>query len=266
MPPKTTFIGCLCAAMVLGSIGTAHAEPLALSYSEDWRFELTGYLFAPASTTGSTTVAGQTVPLDLNLKDALELLDFAISGRFEAWRGNLGFIADMNYLALEANAQPAPPITADVNVKQAWLGFLAAYRVASGTTASGNPYSIDVQAGARYNSLEQTVAITGGPGSGTTLGGTETWWEPVIGIRGLWKINDRWSAVAAADASGFGAGGNDLAWSATLGAAYKIGKNGSLKFGLRHYSIDYSTVRSDGPFAYKVKQTGPYIGYTYTFN
>lgn len=269
-PPKKTekqlTFGALAVLIFAFTSVPARADQAAFAYSDDWQFDLTGYLFAPASTTGSTTVAGQTVPLDLNLKDALELLDFAFAGRFEAWRGNLGFIVDMNYLALEANAQPAPPITADVNVKQSWLGLLAAYRVASGTNAQGRAYSVDIQGGARYNSLKQTVAISGGPGAGTTLGGTETWWEPVIGVRALWQINDRWSGLAAADAGGFGAGGNDLAWSATLGLAYKTGENGAIKFGLRHYSIDYSTVRADGPFAYKVKQTGPYIGYTYTFN
>lgn len=252
-------------ALIVGST-SASAEQSALTFSDDWQYDLTGYLFAPGSTTGSTTVAGQTVPLDLNLKDALDLLDFAIAGRFEAWRGDIGFITDMNYFSLAASVQPAPPINADVDVTQAWLGLLMAYRVASGINSKGNAYSIDFQGGARYNSLKQTVAISGGPASGTTLGGTETWWEPVIGARVLWEINDRWSGLAAADAGGFGAGGNDLAWSATFGLGYKVGENGILKFGLRHYSIDYATDRADGPFAYKVKQSGPYIGYTHTFN
>lgn len=253
-------------AYLICACSLAQAEQAVLNYSDDWKFDLSGYMFAPASTTGTTTVAGQAVPLDLNLKDALDLLDIAFAGRFEAWRGNFGFIADLNYLGLGADAQPAPPITANVDVVQSWVGLLAAYRVASGATANGGAYSIDLQGGARYNRLKQTVAITGGPGSGTTLGGTETWWEPVIGARAVWDVNDRWTGFAAADAGGFGAGGNDLAWSATLGAGYRTGKNGALKFGLRYYSIDYSTVRSDGPFAYNVEEVGPFIGYTYTFN
>ena len=252
--------------LALGMVSESRADQAALTHSDAWKFDLSGYLFAPASTTGSSTIAGQTVPLDLSLSDALDLVDLAFSGRFEAWRGDLGLIVDMNYLGLEVNAQPAPPITANVDIKQAWLGLLAAYRVASGTTANGGSYSVDVQGGARYNSLKQTVDIVGGPGSGTSLGGTETWWEPVVGVRAIWKINDRWNGFAAADAGGFGAGGNDLAWSATAGAGYKVGKNGALKFGLRYYSIDFSTERSDGKFSYDVDQVGPFIGYTYTFN
>ncbi|WP_299351970.1 hypothetical protein [uncultured Shimia sp.] len=256
----------LIAIAVFGAFSTsAHAEQAAFTYSDDWQFDLTAYAFLPGSLSGSSTIAGQTVPLDLGLSDALDLLDFTFAGRFEAWKGDWGFIADVNYLALEINAQPAPPITADVNVEQAWLGLLGAYRVASGSNSRGNTYSIDLQGGARYNSLKQTVAITGGPGTGAALGGTETWWEPVIGARALWQINALWNGFAAADAGGFGAGGNDLAWSATLGLGYEVGKHGTLKFGLRYYSIDYSTVRSDGVFAYKVQQIGPFVGYTYTF-
>ncbi|SHJ54477.1 hypothetical protein SAMN05444000_11012 [Shimia gijangensis] len=263
---KSTKKSCLIAIALFGFISTsAHAEQAAFTFSDDWTFDLSVYAFLPGSLSGSSTIAGQKVPLDLDLSDALDLLNFAFAGRFEAWNGDLGFIADLNYLALEINAQPAPPITADVDVEQAWLGLLGGYRVASGTNGRGNAYSIDLQGGARYNSLKQTVAITGGPGAGTTLGGTETWWEPVIGARALWQINDRWNGFAAADAGGFGAGENDLAWSATLGLGYEVGKHGALKFGLRYYSIDYSTVRSDGVFAYKVQQIGPFVGYTYTF-
>ena len=172
----------------------------------------------------------------------------------------------MNYLSLEADLAPAPPITVDVDVTQSWLGLLAAYRVASGTTSNGKRYSVDVQGGARYNSLKQTVAILAGPGLGTTLGGTETWWEPVVGMRGFWEINDRWTGAALAEFGGFGAGGNDLSVNATAGFDYKTGDRGSLKFGLRYTSIDFSTTRSDGVFAYDVDSFGPFIGYSYTFN
>ncbi|WP_170425264.1 hypothetical protein [Ruegeria arenilitoris] len=40
---------------------------------------------------------------------------------------------------------------------------------------------------------------------------------------------------------------------------------GSLKLGVRYYSIDYSTDRTDGKFAYDADQIGPFIGYSYRF-
>ncbi|WP_147235131.1 hypothetical protein [Ruegeria sp. A3M17] len=155
--------------------------------------------------------------------------------------------------------------TADVDVTQYWIGLLGAYRVLGGTDAAGRKRSFDLSAGVRYNSLKQTVAISGGPGPGANLGGTEAWWEPVIGARYAWQINDRWTGGASIDAGGFGVNGDDLQWSATLGADYSLGDRGSIKLGLRYYSIDYSTTRSDGEFAYDVDQFGPFIGYTLSF-
>jgi len=99
-----------------------------------------------------------------------------------------------------------------------------------------------------------------------TLGGTETWWEPVIAARGIWELSDDWTGVLMADAGGFGVNGSNLQWSTTLGFDYSRWENTSIKFGWRYYSIDFETVRSDGVFAYDVSQSGPFIGLTYSFN
>jgi hypothetical protein len=53
---------------------------------------MTPYLFLPVSTTGTSTVAGGSVDLDLSLKDVLKHLNFAVSGRAEAWKGDFGLI------------------------------------------------------------------------------------------------------------------------------------------------------------------------------
>lgn len=254
-------------AAALGMVGESRAEQAALTYSDNWKFDSSGYGFIPFSTQGTSTVAGSPVDLDMDLKDALDVLDLAFAGRFEAWRQNFGFIVDLNYIKLTDDEDPTSSVSVEIETKQAWLGLLAAYRVASGVTPKGGKYSIDVQGGARYNKLKQEADVDiDGPGGGGKLGGTETWWEPVVGARAIWKINDRWNGFAAADAGGFGVGGNHLAWSATLGGGYKVGKNGALKFGMRYYSIDFSTRRSDGKFGYDIQQWGPFFGYTHSFN
>lgn len=256
----------------LGALATpALADPAVLRPSGNWETDLTVYLFAPVSTSGTSTVAGVEAELDMNLRDALEVLDFTISGRLESWRENLGIIVDANYLGISDDGAVTGPgpfgkgIDAEVDVSQHWFGLLGAYRVGYGQLGSGQPYSFDLQAGLRYNEIKQTVKISGGPGGGRKFGGTETWWEPVVGARVAWGINDRWSGAFMMDAGGFGVGGNDLAISAMLGADYNINDRTSLKLGWRYYSIDYSTNRSDGKFAYDVIQTGPIIGLTVAF-
>ncbi len=260
-----SFVGAICAIVLPNHV---RADTAVLNHSEDWKSDLTVYGFIPFTTSGTSTIAGQTADIDLDLGDVLDILDFGISGRFETWRGDFGFIIDANYLSLGADdSATIGPVNLDleVDVEQYWVGLLGSYRVASGTNSVGRAYSFDVSAGARYNSLKQTFDASGGPGPGISLGGTETWWEPVVGARYVWGINDKWTGAAIFDAGGFGVNGSELQMSASLGASYKINDAGAIKVGVRYYSLDYSTIRADGEFAFDAYEIGPFVGYTFSF-
>jgi hypothetical protein len=257
---------------------SAAADPLTPRNMNDdeWRFSVSTYVFAPVSTTGTSTIAGGEVDLDFDLADILDFLNLAIAGRGEAWKGDLGFILDASYVDLGMGGDIGLPdpvggtASVDVSIEQAWVSLMGAYRVAHGPyDASGRRYSFDLQAGARYNSLKQkvdaSIDIGPGPGVQTKLGGTETWWEPVIGARGTIELSERWTAALMADFGGFGVGGDDLQWRVLGVMGYRPWENTSLKFGWQFYGIDFSTNRSDGKFAYDVVQTGPYLALTYQF-
>lgn len=233
--------------------------------------------FLPVSTAGTSVVAGGAADIDLSLSDVFEVLNIALSGRAEAWRGDFGLIVDDYYMNIgggETFTGPGGRLTASVDIvaEQAWLDLLGAYRVAHGAwDDTGRLYSVDVQAGIRYSYLRQEVEASFGtdliPGDPvqSKLGGSEYWWEPVVGLRGAMQVSDRWTLGARADFGGFGAGGSDLQWKALVGADYRPWENTSLKLGWQFYGIDYSTTRSDGEFAYDVFQTGPYLGVTFGF-
>ncbi len=259
----------LFAAIAFGSaVSIASAEPFSRSgQSEtDWRYVLNLYAFLPARTTGTSTVAGTQVPLDLDLGDAVSLLQFAGSGQFEAWRGNWGFIVDANYVSLEAGGTLPTPAGATFNadIRQKWFGLLAAYKVFDGYNANGRRYAFDLQGGVRYNSLRQEITISA-PAPLPVLGGDEGWWEPVIGARAMWELNDRWAAIASLDLGGFGAGGNDLQLGANVLFDWKPWDRTSIYFGYRYFSMDYSTTLATGPFAYDVSQHGPVFGVKFRF-
>jgi len=251
--------------------GTVAAEPISMGNQSDsdWRYSIATYAFIPARTIGDSTVGGTTIPIDLKPKDAVEYLSFAFAGRFEAWRGSFGLIVDANYVALEGDdTLPAPPGgTVNVDIKQRWLNLMAAYKVAGGTYGKNNlPYAIDLHAGVRYNALKQEVKITlPGPTALPTLGGDEDWFEPVIGARGMWMLNDKWTAITSLELGGFGAGGNDLQIAANVGFEWQAWDKTSVSFGYRYFSMDYSTTLPTGTFAYDVEQHGPVIGLTYKF-
>jgi len=271
MKPKHDFRAVLkpiTAAAALLLAGTfANADPVGLAFSEEWQHGVTVYGFLPSSLTGTSTIAGTSVDLDLDFQDAIELLDFGISAQYEGWKGKWGVIVDANYAALGAQQSiplPVGDVNVDLDVKQTWVGVLGGYKVATGTYGdNGHRYSVDLQAGLRYNQLKQEADIST-PGPGGTLGGTETWTEAVLGARGTWELSDRWAVAVAADA-GLGGENVNSHWRASVGFDYQAWENTSIRFGWRHYQIDYETERSDGAFAYDITQTGPLLGLTFSF-
>lgn len=266
------------AAVMIGHPGMAFADPLGLRGASDdeWRFTVSPYLFLPVSTTGTSTVAGGTVDLDLSLKDVLKHLEFAVSGRAEAWKGDFGLIIDTYYVNIGGDESiglpdsPGVTVGVDVDVKQFWFDLLGAYRVAHGAyDGTGRRYSIDLQAGVRYNRLRQKVdvdvSIDIGPGVGvqTSLGGTEYW--SIVGVRGVVDLSERWMFAARADFGGFGVNDDHLQWKVITGFDYRAWERTSVRFGWMFYGIDYSTNRSDGKFAYDIFQHGPYMALAYRF-
>lgn len=248
------------------------ADPLPLPGQSEvgWRYSFGLNAFLPLTTRGSSTLAGRTAPVDLSLKEVLEILDFAAAGRFEAWNGDFGVIVDANYMSIGADSPFPIPVgsTISVNVRQKWLGVLAAYRIADGTYGANNQrYTFDLQGGVRYNSIRQVVNLqTPGPLTPPTVGGDESWFEPVIGARGMWRVNDKWTTVASIELGGFGVGGNDLQVGANIGMDFRPWDNTSIVFGYRYFSIDYNSTLPSGPFAYESRQQGPYVGVKFRFH
>ncbi|MFK7870876.1 MAG: outer membrane protein [Roseobacter sp.] len=260
------------AILLLASASQTSAQSLpALGQGDDdWRQSVSVFLFAPLAVQGTSTVAGQSAEIDLGLSDVLDLLEFVAIGRYEAWNGDFGVIVDANYVGLEADATLAGPLGSKVNVdfRQRWLGVMAGYRLANGTYgARGERYTFDLQGGARYNSIRQQINITTpGPGNLPVLGGDESWIEPVIAARGMWRLNDKWTTIASLELGGFGAGGNDLQIGANVGFDYQPWENAAITVGYRYFSVDYSDTLTSGTFAYDASQHGPYVGFKYYFD
>ncbi|GMG87788.1 hypothetical protein [Biformimicrobium ophioploci] len=247
---------------------------------EGWRFDITPYAFLPASIEGTSVVAGSELKLDLDFQDALDLLDFAFSARTEGWKGNFGVISDLYYIDLGVDAEleipPPPPGEAtlfiDADIRQAWLSALGAYRFAHGEYGSnGYRYAWDVSLGARWNYLKQEIRTRLGTDIGIAdgqqqkLGGSESWWEPVIGLRGMAEISPCLAMAIRLEAGGFGVNDDERQWIGLIGLDWRPWEHTSLKFGAQAYGIDYETRKSDGEFAYDIEQYGPYLGVTLRF-
>lgn len=273
-----TILAVLVVVVGVGKFDEARADPMAVSSFDDseWRVDFSPYLFLPYTVEGDSTIAGQTVSFELDTSDILDLLNFALSGRLEVWKGDFGLILDGYYVNLGAGGNVDTPgplplnVGIDIDIRQFYVDGLGSYRVFNQPyNADGDMWSLDLTGGIRYNYLRQEVDlnVTGGlgPGAATTLGGDEKWVDPIIGARATMELNERWTAGLRGDIGGFGVSDADLQWSVTGGFDYRPWETTSLKFGWRAYSIDMETTLSDGTFAYDVFQHGPYVAMTYRF-
>ncbi|MCA0892309.1 outer membrane protein [Microbulbifer agarilyticus] len=260
---------------------TSLAQNAEQESEKEWEYSLTPYLFLPVATEGTSTVAGTEADLDLDLSDVLDILDIAFATRFEARRDRFGILADLYYVSLSmdqgATLKPAvnpeldltATLNVDVDVRQGWLSLQGMYRAFESPVGAKYPWAVDLSAGARWNYLKQEIDtnleidILPGPGIQQSLGGTETWWEPVVGFRTGIEVSSCLTLALRADVGGFGAGGDDLQWGVLVGAERAFNDRHALRFGYLFYGIDYATYRADGRFAYDIDQHGPYLAYSW---
>jgi hypothetical protein len=114
-------------------------------------------------------------------------------------------------------------------------------------------------AGARLTYLRVELDVDPGP----TVDDSESWVDPLIGLRGDLELTERLALFAEADVGGFGIG-SDLAWNAQLFLTYRTAVFGvatDLALGYRALRQDYD----HNDFAYDVTTSGPIIGAAFHF-
>lgn len=244
-----------------------------------WSFEIGGYGFIPISIDGTSTVDGGAVDLDLGPDEIFDLLQFAVSGRGEAWRRRdvnngsaFGFILDAQYVNLGLSNQGIGPRsggTVKADIRQGIVDAALGYRFPSVSMGSSPQQRIefDVTAGARFNYLRQKIQVIPGLPAPFTqdLGGDKRWVSPLIGARANFVFTERWNLVVRGDMSGFGVSGEDLSWSLTGIAGYRFTEKATFRLGYRVYDIDYSDGEGADEFGYDITQHGPFVGLSYKF-
>jgi hypothetical protein len=249
----------------------------------EWDFVVTPYVWLPARSDITSTVAGKSADLELTLKEIVDIFDvFAISGRVEAWKGRFGLIGDAMWIKLNIDDKTVPlpgpflEINIDtVDMQEAIFDFAAAYRVLQRPLRQGRALPalyFEPFLGARVVYLKQKIDVTIEPqgpilpARSTTLGDEKTWAELMIGGRLWMQVLDKLSFALRGSVSGFGIGeGSDLQWDFLAGADYRPWQRASFKLGYRVYQIDYMTGSGRDAFGYNTTQHGPYLGVSIYF-
>ncbi|MFC7336451.1 hypothetical protein ACFQY0_04615 [Haloferula chungangensis] len=241
--------------------GTPDVEPVltpAPSASDGWEFRLA--IYGPMMGMDGTVGVGPVVgTVDIPFSEILESLDGGFFSSFEA-RGNRWSInGDIMWLKMSSSSYPGP---------NSYLGFKQEQFMSTLTTGfelyEDESTVFDIFGGLAVTSLDVDVDFTTFPALrppvSRTIGGSETWIDPIVGLRARHRFADNWSVFGSASYGGFGVGSDEY-WQLIGGIAYHMTEHSSIALAYRGIGVDYR----DDNFLYNTKTYGPNLGIMFRF-
>jgi hypothetical protein len=222
-----------------------------------WTFTVAPYVWL-AGLDGNVGAGGITTHVDASIGDILSNFDIAVMGVAEARYEQFGIFTDLVYVRLSASGDtPLDALASGVDFTTQSLMWTAAaeYRLLDRPDAS-----VDAVAGFRLFSLKNELDLNP-PGllGGTELSQTETWADPIAGLKGRVSLTPEfyltgWGLIG-------GGASAELTWDLMGGAGYQFTSSFSAVAGYRAAGVDYE---NDG-FVYDVVQHGPILGAVFRF-
>ncbi|MBI5062671.1 MAG: hypothetical protein HZB87_04170 [Desulfatitalea sp.] len=260
------FVGFVVAVVLLPVPAPAAAAP----DKEDpkaWQFEVTPYLFA-AGLNGKTGMNRVTADVDMGFDEILDNLDSAFMGLFEVRKGPWSFGIEGVYFKLEdeqASSWQGPLGNTGTGTVEATMTEQI-YQLSAGYRVAADRVKVDLIGAARATLLDTELNLTATTGSpllpdgSRSTSASESWWDPVMGVRLLVPLAAQWTAVGYADIGGFGVG-SDLTYQLLAGVNWQFTRVVSAKFGYRYLYQDYE----DGGFVWDMTANGFYLGVGFRF-
>lgn len=223
-----------------------------------WQFAVAPYVWA-AGIKGNLATLPPAPPIaaDASFAEIIENLDVAFMLLAEARHDRFVALLDITYTRLSLKADTPGPLFGDAEmVSTAMFATLTGgYRVISEPAGFVEPF-----AGARLWHLDTDVKLKSGLLQGRKGSESETWVDPVLGIRGRANLGSGIFVSGYADIGGFGLG-SDFSWQVYGGAGYEFSSSTSAFAGYRYLSVDYSR----NGFVYDIVQQGPMVGMAFRF-
>jgi len=227
---------------------------------EPWKFHILPYLWA-IGIDGDVGVRSVETPVDASFSDIWDALDFAFLLHTEANKGKWTIMADPTYLKVSKDANAGP---ANINVElKNWIAdlgvFYRPYEKAL-DSAGDRTFALELLAGGRYMSVEQTIEISGLG----DLQGDKQWVDPIIGGRLMADLTEKLTFTLRGDIGGFGVS-SDMTWSASGFLGWQFTPLLSAWVGYRALGVDYETGSGNNQFKYEMTVSGPIIGLGFSF-
>lgn len=252
------------------------------SASPRWRFSVTPNVFVPLNVNGRVTVRDFRSDFDLGLSDVLDPLNFALAGRVEAWRGNLGLIFDGAYYDLGqdrstklsipnclCNVLPSR-INTEINVQYGQFDLGVGYRYGTNVSSAETefemgPLMFDAIVGVRVYAFDQEINVRTNLGGDRNLESSSTLITPLASGRIRWNVSPTVAGWVRGDLAGFGIGGTLFASSFTAGLDWRFAGNTSLLLAYRLATLQYSTDVRGEELGVNLLLHGPYLGMVFRF-
>ncbi len=224
---------------------------------DGWQFRVAPNIWGAGLSGDSRIGASGAASIDASFSDVTKVLDIGFMSALEARKGRWGIVGDIFYVKLSTESQPLDNdlgrLDAEVTNTMYHLGV--AYRVAEGPLGY-----VDAMAGLRYTDVDETFKLpvsTTYP-DGARLDAGDDWVDGFVGLRGLYRFNDRWGMHGSFDV---GSGGDHTSWQAMAGVEYVISHTTQVEFGYRYLAQNYQTPA----FAYDMATAGAFVGLSFWF-
>lgn len=229
-------------ALTAGPVESSKDVPVVQTPSESpWSFSLTPYGWA-TGIDGTISVGDRTADVDISFNDVLKHLDMtfmmAAELRYKRW----GFMGDFIYARLHDDFEPPAGILfsgTHIVLKETIGTFALSYRV-----VESKPAFLDVFAGGRVYDFYSQIRLNPNRGNrGVNVSGSETWADPIFGLRGRYYVSRAVFLNLYGDIGGFGAG-SELSWQVLGGVGIQAARWCDLELGYRALGFDYEPGRS----------------------
>lgn len=232
-----------------------------------WQFALVPYLWA-LSLDGNVTVKGQRSDADMPFSDIISSINIGFMFDFEARKDRLGFFVNPIYAVLSGD-QTVSGVSTDVTMNMFVGSFgvdyqLGPYGLSSTSDGVAPAVTVFPYIGGRYTYLGMTINQK----DFQYTDGSQSWLDPIVGIRTIFDFTERWSFTLAGNIGGFGVG-SDFAWEASGYFGYRFSlwgeDNANFLFGYQALYQDYKKGSGSDLFAFDATMQGPVLGLSIGF-
>jgi hypothetical protein len=227
-----------------------------VAHSEGWEYAGTIYGWVPGMDASLETRFGD-LEASPSGGDIISSLDMVFMGTFEASNGSWGVMTDILYVDLSENKNtPFGVLFADGKVDLE-MSAISGYLTYNIMETSNAVYTL--AGGFRYFDVDSTATLRAGllPAESATL--KDSWIDPIIGVRGNWKLSEKWSATGFVDFGGLV--GSSETWQVVATANYDFNENWQARFGYRYMDIS-QTIRGRD---LDIGLSGPVVSIAYRF-